>query len=817
MKKFIYTTLLILFFFSCSTKKNKPLNRGFHSVVSNYNILFNGNSSVDEGLLETQESYSENFWKILPIEKISLSDDIITVDGIENANFLKGEEKAAKTIQKHSMLINGIQRNPKIANAYLLLGKARYLDQRFVPALDAFNQVYKQARTNELWDQSVIWKAKSNIRLEQEVLAIELLKTLLETEKINIQNKARANAVLSMAYLQIGEDKKAFKSLKIAADIESNRINKARYFYILGQLLEKQSKLDSANIYFNKVAKFHRKIPREFYINAKLKTLLYDSLDTKEKESQILKMIDSYENEDYLDKIYYSYSMLLFSNDSISKGKNYLNKAIRENSADKELQSKGYAKIAKIYFQNSDYVTAGKYLDSTLTSLNKKSKLFWETQRQKKGLNQVIELENNISLYDSLIRISYYDNEKLNSILNQIEISNKELEKKQLEQPKKNRPSIIKRNRSKKSNFYFYDDNLVKLGKNSFESIWGQRIRETYWRGSNSLALQSDKGNEKNEEQEEVNKVELPIQNTGLLTLIPITKTQKDSIEKLKNQSYLKLAELYLVKYKDYDLTEKRLKKLIQSAPRKEFLAEANYLLFKLYKFTNKKKAETVKALIIKDFPETKFSKILKNSNNLVLEEEVFIRRLDSFKGLFEKQQFEKVIIEIEKEISFMDNKELVFDYELLKVASIGRLEGILNYKEELKNLLEKYPNTNRNKEIQKTINEINKKWESNKQKRHSGNPFLVYVLDKKQDQQKILGSVLSIVNEPLRVSIDVYDYETSLLVVKDFKNKEKLNDVRRLLEENIEFLRLKNNFVVLSSQYKNMLIYKTLDLYKKN
>ena len=808
---------MLLIFFSCSTKKNKPLNKGFHSIVSNYNILFNGNSSIKEGLLETQDSYRENFWNILPIEKINLSEDIITVDGIENANFLKGEEKAAKTIQKHSMLINGRQRNPKIANAYLLLGKARYLDQRFVPALDAFNQVYKQPRTNELWDQSVIWKAKSNIRLEQEALAIELLKTLLETEEINTQNKARANAVLSMAYLQIGQDKKAFKPLKTAAEIEPNKTNKARYFYVLGQLLEKKSKRDSANIYFKKVAKFHRKIPREFYVNAKLKTLLYDSLETKEKESQIIKMIDNYENEDFLDKIYYSYSMLLFSNDSISKGKNYLNKAIRENNSDKELQSRGYAKIAKIYFQSSDYVTAGKYLDSTLGTLNKKSKLFWETQRQKKGLNQVIELENKIDLYDSLIKISFYDNEKLNSVLNQIEISKKDSKKQRLDQNKENKPFKINRTSSKKSNFYFYNDNLVKLGRNSFESIWGQRTRETYWRDSNSLSLQLEKEQEKKEEKEELKEKELPIQNTDLLALVPITKIQKDSIKKLKNQSYLKLAEIYLAKYKDYDLVEKRLKKLIKSQPRKEFLAEANYLLFKLYKLTNKKKAEIVKALIIKDFPKTKFSKILQNSNNLVLEEEVLRKRLDSFKGLFEKQKFEKVIKEIDMEISFIENKELIFDYELLKASSIGRLEGILIYEEKLKELIVKYPNSIRKNEIQKIINEINKKWKTKKEKKLFGKPFLVYVLDKKQDQQKILDRVVSIVNGTLRVSIDVYDYETSLLVVKDFENKEKANDIRDEINENIEFLRLKNNFVVLSSQYKNILIYKALDLYKEN
>lgn len=77
--------------------------------------------------------------------------------------------------------------------------------------------------------------------------------------------------------------------------------------------------------------------------------------------------------------------------------------------------------MSKIYFENSDYLIAGKYLDSTLNNLDKKSKKFWEIQRQKKGISQIIQLENNINLYDSLIKISFYGSEKLNNILKEIE------------------------------------------------------------------------------------------------------------------------------------------------------------------------------------------------------------------------------------------------------------------------------------------------------------------------------------------------------------------------------------------------------------
>ena len=105
-----------------------------------------------------------------------------------------------------------------------------------IPALDAFNQVYKHMAINDELEESIIWKAKCNIRLEQEGSAIDLLKNLLKKEKINPRNKAHANAVLSMAYLQLDELEKSSKALKIASEIETNKITKARHLYILGQL-----------------------------------------------------------------------------------------------------------------------------------------------------------------------------------------------------------------------------------------------------------------------------------------------------------------------------------------------------------------------------------------------------------------------------------------------------------------------------------------------------------------------------------------------------------------------------------------------------
>ena len=798
-----------MLFLSCSTKKNKSLNRSYHSVVSSYNVLFNGESSIEEGLLQTQESFVDNFWEFLPIEKINLSKEIITVDGIGNEKFLKSEEKAAKTIQKHSMLINNVQYNSKIAQAYLLLGRARYLDQRFIPALDAFNQVYKQNIIVDEWYHSVIWKAKCNIRLEQEELAIELLKNLLKKEKLSAKVKADANSVLAMAYLQLQKNDLAIRPLKTASSNEKNKQYKARYLFILGQIYEKKFQNDSAYSTFNKVVNFNRSIPRDLLINAKIKTLIYNPLNKNERE--ISKIIDNIENKPYLDKIYYGYSNMLFLKDSVSKAEYYLNKAIKENPSDKDLLSRGYEQISKINFNKSNYVLSGKYLDSTLNNLEKNSKKYWELERRRKGLDRVVQLEENINLYDSLLKLSSYEPSKLNKVLNQIKDKKKKPKPKKKTGPVRNNKT--RTGNSSRPNFYFYDTKLVELGKKSFETIWGQRTRESYWRNVSSKPTTVSKKKEEIDEKNIILEETEPV-NNDLLATIPRTNFQKDSINHLKNKSYLRLAEIYLEKYSDYSLTKTKLNQLRRLNPSNEILVEANYILYKVQKKQNKKNAEEIRLQIIKQFPDSKFAKILADQNILIAEEGETLKQLDSFYTLYDDQKFQQVLVGVEKGMVFIENKEILLEFDLLKAKTIGKLEGIIKYSEQIKNIIDRYPNSSKVADLKELIRAINLKWKTKPTKKILSNYNIVFYLENlKTPNDSLIKKVKDITLNKFRVSVDVYDLSTKLLVVRDLESKEKANEVLENIKEKLESLRLNNNFVVLSSQYKNILIYKDLDL----
>jgi tetratricopeptide (TPR) repeat protein len=806
----IVIVFLISIFFGCSTQKNKTLNKSYHSVVSTYNVLFNGNEYLNKGLENFNSSYEENYWDILPIEPIESTDKIITVDGLENQDFLKAEEKAAKAIQKHSMLINEIQYNSKISEAYFLLGKARYFDQRYLPAIDAFNQIYKLNKEDDFWAKAIIWKSKSHIRLNQESVAVDLINELLEKEDLDSEIVSNANGVLAMAFLNLEENDKAVKPLKNAIKTTKQKSRQARYLYVLGQLYESKKFVDSAKINFTKVVNFKRRIPRDLYVNAKTKKLQFSkNIDLKK---EFLKMIENEENKPYLDKIYYSYSQALLNSDSLQLAKKYLKSSVRENSTDKDLKSKVYINLFELNFNSSKYLLAGKYLDSVLNVIDKKSREFWILDRQKKGIEKVVNIEANLLLWDSLLKISNYDKEKLNKVLNDVldsrTLTNTGTRELQPPTTKNSSQTFIK------TNFYFYNPQIVSLGKQSFITLWGNRNRDTYWRSIQSNSAKSEGKNIKTPKMEILEK---SVDYTEIYKEIPFTKFEKDSIHKLIELSKLELAESYIVKYGNHKLGQSIIKNFFESNSRSNLLTNAKYLLYKSYKIQNDRKYVDIKEDILMNDSLSRFAKILSKDPKFILDQKTSIVLLDSLKILFQNQKFEEVINSAKESIGFVENEDILIDLEILLANSFGRLEGVNKYNEVLKEISKKYPTSAKSKQLIKISNKINRKWKEPNKLTKSDDFKIVFVLSKMDfsDNQikESLRLIEKIIDVKKRVSYDVYDYDRALIVIHDYTNRDDAeNDIFKLKQE-LEGFQLKNNFVSLSSQYKNMLIYKTLEL----
>jgi len=138
-----------ILFNACSTKKDTFVNRNWHAVNTKYNVLYNGNIAFEEGREALNMSYLDNYWEVLPVERLQVKDEIKLDSENNNPNFVIAEEKATKAIQKHSMDIKDEERNPQTDEAFLLLGKARYFDQRYIPAVEAFNYILRKYIKNK--------------------------------------------------------------------------------------------------------------------------------------------------------------------------------------------------------------------------------------------------------------------------------------------------------------------------------------------------------------------------------------------------------------------------------------------------------------------------------------------------------------------------------------------------------------------------------------------------------------------------------------------------------------------------------------------
>ncbi|MDX1315252.1 MAG: hypothetical protein R3356_07095, partial [Eudoraea sp.] len=182
-----------ILFNACSTKKDAFINRNWHALNTKYNVLYNGNIAFEEGREQLNTTYQDNYWDILPVERLQVSGEIKLDSEDNNPNFLRAEEKATKAIQKHGMEIDNEERNPQADEAFLLLGKARYFDERYVPALEAFNYVLRKHAKSDKLNEATIWREKTNIRLGNEELAIINLKRLFRYERLKDQEYADAH------------------------------------------------------------------------------------------------------------------------------------------------------------------------------------------------------------------------------------------------------------------------------------------------------------------------------------------------------------------------------------------------------------------------------------------------------------------------------------------------------------------------------------------------------------------------------------------------------------------------------------------------
>lgn len=848
----------------CSRKKDTFINRNFHALGTKYNVLYNGNLALERGKVEVNDEYTENFWELLPVERMSVQEDIFLPGQTKNADFERAEEKAIKAIQVHGMNIDGKEKNPQIDEAYLLLGKARYFDQRFVPALAAFNNILNKYPTSDKINQVKIWREKASIRLDNNEGAIKKLERLLDEEELKDQDLADAKAALAQAYTNLKRKDSALVQLGVAAEYTKVKNEKARFHFIRGQLYNEFGEKDSANIEFDAIIDMHRQIPRSFYINAHLqKSNNFNSAngDLVEFHEYLTDLEENRENRPFLDKIYYRIAEFHRENASDSLSEAYYNKSLRKITSDKYLKSLNYETLGNMYFDRNVYKTAGAYYDSTMTAMVQNSKPFRIIKRKRENLDDVIYYEGIAQTNDSILKMISLPKEEQLAIYAEYA---ENLKLKALEEEKQKEEALEKQNNkttptnnfdqratrriggppgisgnaktnannSGGSSFYFYNPTTVAYGKNEFLKLWGDRKFQDNWR------LSDQRSSIKDDTKDTITSIALTenklFNPETYMALLPTKQSDIDSIFKERNFAYYQLGIIYKEKFKEFQLAKTKLETLLENNPEDRLVLPSKYNLYRIYiELGLNRKAETVKSDIIKNYSESRYAEILLNPQSELSKDEnspeVIYTRL--YKQ-FESENYTEVIAEAESQIKRLEGDDFVPKFEILKASARGRLYGFKAYKQGIDYIALTYPNTEEGKKAQDILKNaipvLAKKEFVADDKAQKFN--VIFQFDNNSDED--IDAFIKILDEEvakiryfnLKTSKDLYDENTTFVVVHGLKSIEGASGFAQLLQTDEKDSRgrpvkpkiTKEYFAISSSNYAIIQRHKNLNAYLK-
>jgi len=842
LKDFLRHILLILLVFAgaCSTKKDAFLNRNFHALTTKYNVLYNGKTAFDEGRLNIVEAYEDNFWDILPIERLQVSEEILFPNRQpKNKNFELAEEKATKAIQKHSMNIAGNEKNPQMDEAFLLLGKARYFDQRFVPAQEAFNYIlYKYPQSDKI-AEAKIWREKTNIRLENEQIAIKNLERLLKQNELNRQDYVDANAFLGQAYIKLNKIDTATAYLKEAAFTTKNHYDKSRYLFILGQLYENQQQLDSADMAFREILRMKRKAPRMYWAHAQIKLAEhfdYAKGNDVENLKALTKLEENREARPYLDKIFYRIAEFHRQHDSLSLAEKYYNKSLQEETPDKYLKVLDYQMLGNFRFDQAEYLQAGLYFDSTLVNMDQKTLAYFRMKRKRDNLEDVIKFEASAQVNDSILNLTSLSEDDRKEIFQSLidslkaKVIAEQKAAKESENIALDRESFLgldnQNRQAASSSFQFYDQTVMAQQRMDFRVKWGNRNLSDNWRWKGRGAFQpQDKNLQASQTGENENNFSGEIYQVSYYTdKIPTDPHVIDSIGKTRNEAYYQLGLIYKERFKAYPVAADRLEILLTNEPEQKYVVPAKYNLYQIYREINPAKAEDIRKDILVNHPDSRFAEILKNPNavlsaNADSPESVYNKLYEFYKN----QDFVSLETRLNKASLNYIGDDMVPKFQLLKARTLARLDGLEAYQKSLENLSVDYPNSPEGKEaaqlLTKGFGDIPKNEFAFDTIQATWKTLIPFKLGDslllKKQKEIILKAIDTLRYDYLFVTEDVYDRNTQFLVIHGFNRPTAAQGFTELLQVNKDFkLRLQNPIYIQSKHYEVIQIYKNLEAY---
>lgn len=749
----------------CSTQKNTAGSRWWHSFNARYNTYYNGKLAYIDGSLEKENGNKDNYTEMIPLYTVANKSS----KELGKGNYETAITKCEKAIQQHSIKrrpvwdknrrktakdiewLNRKEYNPFLWKVWMLMGRSQFHKGDFESAASTFSYMSRLYATQPaIYGKARAWLAKCYIEDGWMYDAEDVIRNI-QRDSIHWRAQKEWDYTYADYYIHSGEYHKAIPYLRKVIAHEMRRKQKAREWYLMGQLQAAIGSKDEAYKSFKHVLR--QNPPYELAFNARIAmSEVMAKGNSRQSLGKLRRMAVSDKNKEYLDQVYYAMGNIYLSQrDTLRAIASY------EKGNAKATRS-GIEKgvlllhLGDLYWNIEKYSDARRCYGEAIGLLDKDRKDYRQLSDRSKVLDELVPYTEAIHLQDSLQALANMEEKERNAAIDKVIAAVKKKEKEQraleedqglrqsnnLSQPstssnssflKQKSSTHLSNNKADNSLWYFYNPIAVSQGKSQFQRLWGKRENRDNWQRINKTVVASEINKEAAEERQEtelgkpeiasnnkqeqtVSKESDPHQREYYLAQIPMTPEQKGASNKLLEDGLLHAGILFKDKLDNLKLSEKYLRRLVDHYPDCAHLDDAYYHLYLLYSRQNKPKvAEKYLQLLEKDYPESQWTVILSDpyfkENSLLgthLEDSLYTASYEAFK----KGNYEEVLgntqISANRFAMGANRDKFLFIGGLSKLYE-GKIQDCIA---DMKEILAKYPNSRISEMAGMIVNGIN-------------------------------------------------------------------------------------------------------------
>lgn len=649
---------------ACSTKKNTAISRQWQAFTTRYNVYFNGDEHYKETLKAMEDAYEDDYTRfVLTHPADARSDNKLPQP---SGDFKRTIEKMQKAIQLHSIKKKPPKKNssakekafrardeynPFLHNAWLMMGRAQYLNGDFLGAASTFFYISKHFT----WLPAVVtearlWQARSYCALDWDYEAENVLHLVKEDQLTSNKLRNLYNLVQADYLVRTEQYEKALPYLADAAKA-AHGSQKNRLYFLLGQVYAQLQQKELAYQAFKKAGSGMSTAYRTKF-NARIKQSEVYTGSNINSEVKALRAMTRYQrNNEFLDQIYYAIGNLYLSRkDTAEAKKNYIlaiEKSTR-NGIDKALAQLA---LGRIYFDEQDYIKAQPCYSGAVPQLPKTYPDYENIKRRSDVLDELGVYAGNVYLQDSLLALSKLLPEEQMKVAERLVA---ELKKKEKEEAAAAAREEYMANRDQNSlidkdapatptvtggdnSWYFYNTMVKNSGKTEFQRKWGARKLEDDWRRRNksSFSIEDDElpddslasddsatedgeGNsETSAEQSDADKDLAKHQSDPhypeyYLKDIPKTEQEIKNSNDVIQEGLYNMGIILKDKLEDYPAARKEFDELDRRYPDNIYRLDAYYNLYLMdVRDNNVADAEKWRQKIITEFPDSPYGKAM--------------------------------------------------------------------------------------------------------------------------------------------------------------------------------------------------------------